>query len=64
MVRLEDIEGGLFRLVMDRKGLTQLKAILAGLDEPKRGYLHDALFDLCVEHNIGMDEWRKETKDD
>ena len=59
MMKLEDIEGWIFKLVMDRKGLTQLKAILAGLDEPQRDYLHDKLFYLCVEHKIDIDQWKE-----
>ena len=59
MIRVGQIEGGIFKITMDRKGVSELKAILGGLDEERRDLLHDQCYDWCVEHKIDMDWWRE-----
>ena len=59
MISTSEIEGGVFKIVMDRKGVTEMKAILSGQDEDRRITLHDLLYDWCVEHKIDMDRWKE-----
>lgn len=59
MIRILEIEGGIFKIVMDRPGVTRLKAILSGQDEDGRIALHDQCYDWCVEHKIDMDRWKE-----
>ena len=60
-ISLENIENGRFRIVMDRRGLSRLVAILAGRDEDGRVTLHDKLHEVMKEARIDADLWEGKT---
>ena len=58
MIRVGDVEGILFKITMDRRGVARLKAILMGEDHKGIKTLHDQLLEWCTEYKIDLDKWK------
>jgi hypothetical protein len=58
VIGVSEIEGLIFKIVMDRHGVGRMKAILSGHDEAGREKLYDQIFQWGQDHKIDMDRWK------